>query len=218
MLITVEGASGVGKSTLIRQLAALRPQLAVAPPPWWPEFDEFVLAPTKWAARNQRGAIRATRAVLAAPYPGMVVTDASLRRTRLFTRALRNCGLVSVDEAAELDRLCNRAENSLAAPVALTVHLVCDESERRRRVASRRRPLRAADEYWQVQDMADALLTEPVTDQNVLAVNSGARLDSIVFELLERFDSMPPLQAVRRGRRRNSTADPLPSTGEYVVN
>jgi deoxyadenosine/deoxycytidine kinase len=188
MLIVFDGASGVGKSALIQRLAGLRPNITIAPPPWWPEFDEFVTDPMNWATRNQRGAIRATGAVLADEHPGLVITDASLRRTRLFNRALRDCCVISADEATELDRLCVVTEEDLSTPVALNVHLRCDEPERRRRLTSRHRPSRACDLYWQVQDRADALLGAPPVDGPVLSIDTTAGLDVTVLGLAAELD------------------------------
>lgn len=165
-LIILDGASGVGKTTLVSEMG--RAGTTVIGPVVWPAFDDFAAEPGKWAFVNQSQATYATWEILQEAISrqksiesrSLMITDASLRRVELFNRVLLQLGLLKSSQYAVLRELKDSFAGSLAGlGNTSSVLLQCPEGTRTRRL--RRRQRRAgihSAAYVEAQTLADRSL------------------------------------------------------------
>lgn len=185
MLVVVQGPSGTGKSSIINSLVESG-SVVLLPPPVWEGFSAFVEHPKKHAFRNQIGALEATGAVLGTPLESATLesatfmTDASLRRVHVFTRALAELGFLNGAQVEDLDARRREIEANLQPRTWRVLRVRCDEGVRRQRITRRGREAHAHPDYWRAQELADHLLVSEVPDCPYLEVTNNGTLEAAV--------------------------------------
>jgi deoxyadenosine kinase len=108
MRIAIEGAPGVGKSTLCQQIGALFPcQIVTEPVEDNYYLADYYLNPARWALAMQIDLLtrRVTDAARTSQLSGVVLHDRSLWGDRIFGLAVHNMGLMDEREFKTYDRV-----------------------------------------------------------------------------------------------------------------
>jgi deoxyadenosine/deoxycytidine kinase len=141
--ITVSGNIGVGKSTLVKRLAAATGSLEITEsheenPFLLPFYEE----PARWSFHVQAGFLALSSAdygAVAAHAGGAILERTLEEHHEVFGAVLRERNLLSADEFALLDRLCAQASARTQASPHLLVHLTAPAEELDRRIRARSR-------------------------------------------------------------------------------